>query len=46
MSIPAPSGDLGDTISGRLVKIDSPSGPSSFITTSGSAIQGYTLTLK
>ena len=32
-SIPAPSGDLGDTISGRLV--NSPPGPSSFITTSG-----------
>ena len=41
MSIPAPSGDLGDTISGRLVKIDSPSGPSSFITTSGSASIKY-----
>ena len=36
-SIPAPSGDLGDTISGRLV--NSPPGPSSFITTSGSAIR-------
>ena len=36
-SIPAPSGDLGDTISGRLV--DSPTGPSNFITTSGSAIK-------
>ena len=36
-SIPAPSVDLGDTISGRLV--DSPPGPSSFITTSGSAIK-------
>ena len=36
-SIPAPSGDLGDTISGRLV--NSPPGPSSFITTSGSAIK-------
>ena len=32
-SIPAPSGDLSDTISGRLV--DSPPGLSSFITTSG-----------
>ena len=36
-SIPAPSGDLGDTISGRLV--NSPPRPSSFITTSGSAIK-------
>ena len=36
-SIPAPSGDLGETISGRLV--NSPPGPSSFITTSGSAIE-------
>ena len=36
-SIPAPSGNLGDTISGRLV--NSPPGPSSFITTSGSAIR-------
>ena len=36
-SIPAPSGNLGDTISGRLVS--SPPGPSSFITTSGSAIR-------
>ena len=36
-NIPAPSGDLGDTISGRLV--DSPPGPSCFITTSGSAIK-------
>ena len=36
-SIPAPSGDLGDTISGRLV--NSPPGPSSFITTSGSSIR-------
>ena len=36
-SIPAPSGNLGDTISGRLVS--SPAGPSSFITTSGSAIR-------
>ena len=36
-SIPAPSGDLCDTISGRLV--NSPPGPSSFITTSGSAIK-------
>ena len=36
-SIPAPSGDLGDTISGRSV--NSPPGPSSFITTSGSAIK-------
>ena len=36
-SIPATSGDLGDTISGRLV--DSPPGPSSLITTSGSAIK-------
>ena len=36
-SIPAPSGDLGDTISGRLV--NSPPGPSSFITTSGSPIK-------
>ena len=34
-SIPAPSGNLGDTISRRLV--DSPSGPSSFVATSGSA---------
>ena len=36
-SIPAPSGDLGDTISGRLV--GSPLGPSSFVTTPGSAIK-------
>ena len=36
-SIPAPSGDLGDTISGRLVS--SPPRPSSFVTTSGSAIK-------
>ena len=36
-SIPAPSGDLGDTISGRLVI--SPPGPSSFIMTSDSAIK-------
>ena len=36
-SIPAPSGDLGGTISGRLV--NSPPGPSSFIRTSGSAIK-------
>ena len=35
--IPAPSGDLGDTISGRLV--NSPPRLSSFITTSGSAIK-------
>ena len=36
-SIPAPSGNLGDTISGRLVS--SPPGPSSFFTTSGSDIR-------
>ena len=36
-SLPAPSRNLGDTISGRLVS--SPPGPSSFITTSGSAIR-------
>ena len=36
-SIPALSGDLGDTISGRMVS--SPPGPSNFITTSGSAIR-------
>ena len=36
-SIPAPSGNLGATISGRLVS--SPPRPSSFITTSGSAIR-------
>ena len=34
-SIPAPSGNLGDTISRRLV--DSPPRPSSFVATSGSA---------
>ena len=36
-SIPAPLGNLGDTISGRLD--NSPPRPSSFITTSGSAIR-------
>ena len=36
-SIPAPSGNLGDTISGRLVS--SPPGPSSFFMTSGSDIR-------
>ena len=36
-SIPAPSGNLGDTISRRLV--DSPPRPSSFIATSGSAVR-------
>ena len=37
VSIPAPSGGFGDTISGRLAS--SPPGPSNLVTTSGSAIR-------